>query len=102
MVYFRAIKATITKGFKIKPTYDIRVYKAAGDDQVVGSDSKEKLVERFELCSDLIEIVGRTGIVSDVQLFKYKAKLLLRHRLVVQNGMYKLGGVYYNPVNLVQ
>jgi hypothetical protein len=73
----------IANGFKIKPTYDIRVYKAAGDDQVVGSDSKEKLVKRFELCLDLIEIVGRTGIVSDVQLFKYKAKLLLRHRLVV-------------------
>ena len=33
--------------------------------------------------AEVQEIVGRTGIVSDVQLFKYKAKLLLRHRLVV-------------------
>jgi hypothetical protein len=77
------LEIAISKGFKIKPTYDIRVYKAAGDDQVVGSDSKEKLVKRFELCSDLIEIAGSNGIVSDIQLFKFKAKLLLRYRIVV-------------------
>jgi hypothetical protein len=72
----------ISKGFKIKPSYDILVYKAAGDDQVVGSDTKEKLLKRFELCSDLIEIVGSNGVVSELQLIKFKAKLLLRYGLV--------------------
>ena len=66
------------------------VIRKVEEDKVIGTASRFDIINRYNLCAELLNIVGgdaHSFIVPKLQLLKYRLKLLFKYRILIRRNI---------------